>query len=74
MQIETKHKVGDSVFALYHDAVHNVIVTGVYVSLELYAGITVSDITYRVKFRSGGETKISETKLFSSRKDLLDSL
>lgn len=76
MKIETKFNLGDKVFVLYHDRVHNVLVTGVFAFHE-FDGTLKHDtfaINYRVKFEAGGEEKFSEDRIFATKEKLLESL
>lgn len=70
MTIETKFNLGDKVFVLYNDKIQEVSVTGVYAFYE-YNPI---HINYRVKFVAGGETKLSEDRLFATKQELINSL
>lgn len=76
MQIETKFNLGDKVFVLYNERVHEVLVTGVFAFHELNGTLSHDTfaINYRVKFQAGGETKISEERLFATKEKLLESL
>lgn len=77
MKIETKFNLGDKVFVLYHDKVHNVLVTGVFAFHEFNGPSnrdTTFAINYRVRFEAGGEEKFSEDRLFATKEKLLESL
>lgn len=76
MKIETKFNLGDRVFVLYQDRIHEVFVTGVFAFHEFNGTLTHSTfaINYRVKFEAGGEAKFSEDRLFATKEELLESL
>lgn len=76
MKIETKFNLGDRVFVLYHDRVHEVFVTGVFAFHEFNGTLTHDTfaINYRVKFEAGGEAKFGEDKLFATKEKLLELL
>jgi len=72
MTIETRFSLGDKVFVLCNNKVHQVTVTGVY-GFQEYTSES-SSISYRVKFLAGGEDKFSENALFATKQELLNSL
>lgn len=70
MTIETKFNLGDEVFVLYNDRIHCVTVTGV----EVFCSFKDNGINYMVQFSAGGETKFAESRLFSTKVSLINSL
>lgn len=85
MTIETKFNLGDNVFVLATNRVHDVEIIGVNVQhsnkIERIDGrgcvscsMPKQYIAYRVKFQSGGESNFEETEVFATKQDLLNSL
>lgn len=76
MKIETKFNLGDKVFVLYDSGIHEVSVTGVFAFHEFNGTLTHDTfaISYKVRFAAGGETKISEGRLFATKQELINSL
>lgn len=71
MEIKTKFDLGDEAFVLYSDRVHKVVITGIETFTNLL-GETVTN--YNVRFAAGGETKMSENRLFETKQELFNSL
>ena len=73
MTIETKFNLGDYAFVLYDNQISAVQITSILTETPRYRrGDTT--INYQVKFPAGGETKISESRLFETKEGLLASL
>jgi hypothetical protein len=71
MEIKTKFDLGDEAFVLYSDRVHKVVITGIE-TFTNRSGETVTN--YNVRFAAGGETKMSENRLFETKLELFNSL
>lgn len=73
MTIETKFNLGDYAFVLYDNQISTVQITSILTETSRYRrGDTT--INYQVQFPAGGETKISESRLFETKDDLLATL
>ena len=70
MKIETKFNLGDKVFVLWHDKVQKVEV----VSLCAFTEISDIKINYDVSFVPGWVETLSESRLFGTKQELIDSL
>lgn len=70
MTIETKFNLGDKVFVLHNDRIHQVEV----ISLCAFTEIHDVKINYDVMFHAGGTAKFSEKRLFATKQELIESL
>ena len=70
MKFETRFKLGDSVYVLYENKVYNVEVVGI----EVFITLKEQVINYKIRFPAGGETKLSESRLYPTKQELLDTL
>ena len=70
MKFEIQFKLGDSVYVLYENKVYNVEVVGI----EVFITLKEQVINYKIRFPAGGETKLSESRLYPTKQELLESL
>lgn len=70
MKFETQFSLGDNAYVLYDDKVYNVEVTGI----EVFITLKEQGINYKVRFPAGGETKLSASRLYPTKQELLDAL
>lgn len=70
MKFETQFSLGDNAYVLHNDRIYNVEVTGI----EVFITPKEQGINYKVRFPAGGETKLSESRLYPTKQELLDTL
>jgi len=87
MTIETKFNIGDVVYLLKGEKVHNVQIIKIniqygnkinFVNDKQRSSITratpMQYVSYRIKYLSGGEEEFGEERFFKTKEELLESL